>query len=115
MAANKLSGVPQDSLRGLHQLITLHFNDNNLTRSEFIVKMEKKYKPLDTLMSSVSSVSFFLKILGLNIFINPSGWMRTHLRSLVNTFRICGFKIISRNTCFYHPMLNFKFVLEYRR
>ena len=32
MAANKLSGVPQDSLRGLHQLITLHFNDNNLTR-----------------------------------------------------------------------------------
>ena len=32
MAANKLSGVPQASLRPLHQLITLHFNDNNLTR-----------------------------------------------------------------------------------
>ena len=33
MAANKLSGVPQESLRPLHQLITLHLNDNNLTRS----------------------------------------------------------------------------------
>ena len=27
-----------------------------------------KYKPVDTIMSSVSSVSFFLKILGLNIY-----------------------------------------------
>ena len=39
MAANKLSGVPQDSLRPLHQLITLHLNDNNLTRSVSILKI----------------------------------------------------------------------------
>merc|ERR1712045_398233 len=32
MAANKLSEVPTESLRPLHQLITLHLNDNNLTR-----------------------------------------------------------------------------------
>lgn len=112
LASNKLSEVPTEALRPLHQLITLHLNDNNITRcaqqlmshvtiNDSLRQKVRKYmngKENTASIKYLASFKYHLSILCFRVYniLFYLDYKQKHFPNMANTYKIYGSKITSK-------------------